>query len=116
MPSQSDTPTPPARRSPLALSRPKYLASRPSRRNQPKVDLSKLEMPTLKKYRARFNLSGGVDSKEELVPTVTRHFVAQAVDEGDILLNFAFSLKKQYLAKRGLLPKKAKGKAVKGKK
>ncbi|QDZ21185.1 histone deacetylase complex subunit SAP30 domain-containing protein [Chloropicon primus] len=91
--------------------------SRSSRRNQPRVDLSKLEMPTLKKYRRAFNLSGGVDSKEELVPAVARHFASQVVDEDDILLNFAFSLKKQYLARRGLLPKKGKGKTSgKGKK
>ena len=90
---------------------------RSSRRNQPRVDLSKLEVPTLKKYRRVFNLSGAPDSKEELVPAVARHFAAQVVDEDDILLNFAFSLKKQYLARSGLLPKKAKGKSSgKGKK
>eukprot|EP00205_Picochlorum_sp_RCC944_P002916 CAMPEP_0182615178 /NCGR_PEP_ID=MMETSP1330-20130603/33690_1 /TAXON_ID=464278 /ORGANISM="Picochlorum sp., Strain RCC944" /LENGTH=116 /DNA_ID=CAMNT_0024835075 /DNA_START=394 /DNA_END=741 /DNA_ORIENTATION=+ len=84
--------------------------SRSSRR-QPRVDLSKLEVPTLKKYRRVFNLGGVIDSKEELVPAVARHFASQVVDEDDILLNFAFSLKKQYLARRGLLPKKAKGKS-----
>ena len=54
-------------------------------------------------------MTGAHDSKEELVPTVARHFAQQVVDEDDILLNFAFSLKKQYLARRGLLPKKSKG-------
>ena len=78
--------------------------SRSSRR-QPKVDLSKLEMLSLRKYRRTYNLKGDYESsKEELVPTVTRHFAAQVVDEDDILLNFAFSLKKQYMARRGLLP------------
>ena len=57
--------------------------------------------------------SAAVDSKEELVPAVARHFAQQVVDEDDILLNFAFSLKKQYLAKNGLLPKKSK--STKGK-
>jgi len=82
------------------------------------VDLSKLEVQTLKKYRRAFNLGGVIESKEELVPAVARHFASQVVNEDDILLNFAFSIKKQYLAKRGLLPKaKAKGKATgKGKK
>jgi histone deacetylase complex subunit SAP30 len=89
--------------------------SRSSRR-QPRVDLSKLEVPTLKRYRSTFNLGGSavVDSKEELVPAVARHFAQQVVDEDDILLNFAFSLKKQYLAKNGLLPKN-KAKGAKGK-
>ncbi|WZN62069.1 SAP30_Sin3_bdg domain-containing protein [Chloropicon roscoffensis] len=98
--------------------REEYLGvSRSSRRNQPRVDLSKLEVPTLKKYRRVFKLNGNVESKEELVPAVARHFAQQVVDEDDILLNFAFSLKKQYLARRGLLPAKAKGKSSgKGKK
>ena len=96
----------------------KYLGvSRSSRRNQSRVDLSKLEVPTLKKYRRVFKLNGNVESKEELVPAVARHFAQQVVDEDDILLNFAFSLKKQYLARRGLLPAKANGKSSgKGKK
>ena len=64
-----------------------------------------LEMLSLRKYRRTYNLKGDYESsKEELVPTVTRHFAAQVVDEDDILLNFAFSLKKQYMARRGLLP------------
>mmetsp|Transcript_4742 Transcript_4742/g.12458 ORF Transcript_4742/g.12458 Transcript_4742/m.12458 type:complete len:141 (+) Transcript_4742:68-490(+) len=77
------------------------LASSRSSRRQPRVDLSKLEIPSLRKYRHAYNLGGMFDSKEDLVPAVARHFAAQTVDEDDTLLNFAFSLKKQYVARHG---------------
>eukprot|EP00894_Picocystis_sp_ML_P002547 jgi/Pico_ML_1/53064/g3679.t1 len=63
------------------------------------VDFSRLDVATLRKYR-RVNrledISNG--TKEQLLPGIIQHFGSQDVDEQDILLAFAFALRKQRLS------------------
>lgn len=76
---------------------------RTSARRQPKVDLGKLEMTSLQKYRKHFKLVEAPPNapKEELIPVVSRHFAAQVIDEEDtLLLNFAIALKRHSLQRQ----------------
>mmetsp|Transcript_8088 Transcript_8088/g.14029 ORF Transcript_8088/g.14029 Transcript_8088/m.14029 type:complete len:140 (+) Transcript_8088:325-744(+) len=73
---------------------------RTSARRQPRVDLSRLETSSLRKYRRVYklgDLATGV-SKEDLVPAVARHWQSQVVEEEyETLLAFAMTLRKQYV-------------------
>eukprot|EP00241_Pyramimonas_parkeae_P009518 CAMPEP_0114274834 /NCGR_PEP_ID=MMETSP0058-20121206/29997_1 /TAXON_ID=36894 /ORGANISM="Pyramimonas parkeae, CCMP726" /LENGTH=124 /DNA_ID=CAMNT_0001394693 /DNA_START=264 /DNA_END=638 /DNA_ORIENTATION=- len=77
---------------------------RTSARRQPRVDLSRLETSSLRKYRRFFklgDLAAGV-SKEDLVPAVMRHWQNQVLeDEYETLLSFAVTLRKQSVAASG---------------
>ncbi|KAL3159667.1 hypothetical protein ABBQ38_010074 [Trebouxia sp. C0009 RCD-2024] len=75
---------------------------RASTRRQPKVDFSKLDATSLKKYRKLHDMEDlppGA-SKEDMIPAVAKHFSQQVVDEKDTLVNFALSLKRHYLQTR----------------
>mmetsp|Transcript_15140 Transcript_15140/g.36649 ORF Transcript_15140/g.36649 Transcript_15140/m.36649 type:complete len:155 (+) Transcript_15140:242-706(+) len=69
----------------------------PTRRQHNRVDLSRLEAPSLRKYRRVYKLgevqNGG--TKEELMPAVARHWNQTIVDEDETLVAFAFALRKQ---------------------
>mmetsp|Transcript_4064 Transcript_4064/g.18489 ORF Transcript_4064/g.18489 Transcript_4064/m.18489 type:complete len:151 (+) Transcript_4064:97-549(+) len=68
--------------------------------NESRADLSKLEPPSLRKYRRLYKLgevqNGG--TKEELMPAVVRHWNQTIVDEDETLIAFALSLRKQALS------------------
>uniref|UniRef100_A0A7S0QTE5 Histone deacetylase complex subunit SAP30 Sin3 binding domain-containing protein n=1 Tax=Pyramimonas obovata TaxID=1411642 RepID=A0A7S0QTE5_9CHLO len=73
---------------------------RTSARRQPRVDLSRLETGSLRKYRRVYKLGdlGSGVSKEDLVPAVARHWQSQVVEEEyETLLAFAMTLRKQYV-------------------
>lgn len=75
---------------------------RASTRRQPKVDFSKLDAASLKKYRKLHDMDDlppGA-SKEDMIPAVAKHFSQQVVDEKDTLVNFALSLKRHHLQTR----------------
>jgi hypothetical protein len=67
------------------------------KRQDIRVDLSRLEAPSLRKYRRTYKLgevqNGG--TKEELMPAVLRHWNQTIVDEDETLVAFAFALRKQ---------------------
>mmetsp|Transcript_57311 Transcript_57311/g.181392 ORF Transcript_57311/g.181392 Transcript_57311/m.181392 type:complete len:266 (+) Transcript_57311:988-1785(+) len=69
---------------------------RTSARRQPRVDLSRLETSSLRKYRRVYKLGDmNAGSREELMPAVVRHFTQQVVEEDETLLSFAYTLRKQ---------------------
>mmetsp|Transcript_1198 Transcript_1198/g.1698 ORF Transcript_1198/g.1698 Transcript_1198/m.1698 type:complete len:140 (-) Transcript_1198:261-680(-) len=73
---------------------------RTSSRRQPRVDLSRLETSSLRKYRRVYKLgdSSGI-SKEDLIPAVARHWQNLVVEEEyETLLAFAMTLRKQSIA------------------
>lgn len=72
---------------------------RASSRRQPKVDFSKLETISLKKYRKLHDMDDlpPSASREDMIPAVAKHFSQQVVDEKDTLVNFALSLKRHHL-------------------
>jgi len=74
-----------------------------ARRQQNRVDLSRLEAPSLRKYRRIYKLgdlhNGG--TKDELMPAVLRHWQQTVVDEDETLVAFAFALRKQATAGAG---------------
>ena len=66
------------------------------------MNLGRLQEGTLRKYGKYFNLeevsNGGKNSKDELLPAVTRHFSSQVIrDEQDTLMQFILSLRKRKL-------------------
>mmetsp|Transcript_25254 Transcript_25254/g.54887 ORF Transcript_25254/g.54887 Transcript_25254/m.54887 type:complete len:140 (-) Transcript_25254:659-1078(-) len=65
-------------------------APRMAARRNTKVDLSRLEASSLQKYRRFYKLGDAPanTSKDDLVPSVARHFAAQVVDEDDVLMRF----------------------------
>mmetsp|Transcript_11388 Transcript_11388/g.45951 ORF Transcript_11388/g.45951 Transcript_11388/m.45951 type:complete len:124 (+) Transcript_11388:100-471(+) len=70
---------------------------------QNRVDLSRLEAPSLRKYRSLYKLgevhNGG--TKEELMPAVLRHWNQTILDEDETLLSFAFALRKRAISGSG---------------
>ncbi|CAN8304736.1 unnamed protein product [Cochlearia groenlandica] len=66
-----------------------------SRENM-KVDLSKLDMPTLLKYWRHFNLVDAIPnpSREQLIDIVQRHFISQKMDELQVIVGFVQAAKK----------------------
>ncbi|CAN8312565.1 unnamed protein product [Cochlearia groenlandica] len=61
-----------------------------------KVDLSKLDMPVLLKYRRHFNLVDAIPnpSKEQLIEIVHRHFMSQEMDELQVIVGFVQAAKR----------------------
>ncbi|KAK9811839.1 hypothetical protein WJX72_011056 [[Myrmecia] bisecta] len=59
---------------------------RASARRQHRVDFSKLETASLKRYRKVYKLGDmATNAKEELIPAIARHFAQTVVDEEDTL-------------------------------
>ncbi|XP_013588747.1 PREDICTED: LOW QUALITY PROTEIN: uncharacterized protein LOC106297016 [Brassica oleracea var. oleracea] len=60
-----------------------------------KVDLSKLDMPALQRYIQHFNLVDALPnpSKEQLLDIVQRHFMAQEMDELQVIVGFVQAAK-----------------------
>uniref|UniRef100_A0A061R1L6 Histone deacetylase complex subunit SAP30 Sin3 binding domain-containing protein n=1 Tax=Tetraselmis sp. GSL018 TaxID=582737 RepID=A0A061R1L6_9CHLO len=79
---------------------------RSSGRRAVRVDFSKLETSSLRKYQKVHHLNEVPQNstKEELIPVVTRHFAAQVVEEDEVLLNFALALKKHSMSTRNPAP------------
>mmetsp|Transcript_1517 Transcript_1517/g.1725 ORF Transcript_1517/g.1725 Transcript_1517/m.1725 type:complete len:144 (+) Transcript_1517:281-712(+) len=78
---------------------------RTSSRRQSRVDLSRLEASSLRKYRRVYklgDLASGVP-KEDLIPAVSRHFQQSmpVEDEFETILNFAVTLRKQCIQANG---------------
>jgi len=77
--------------------------SRPASRRRPgHVNLGQLQEGTLRKYGRYFNLeevsNGTKNSKDDLLPAVTKHFSSQVIrDEQDTLMQFILSLRKRKL-------------------
>ncbi|KAE8674515.1 hypothetical protein F3Y22_tig00111745pilonHSYRG00030 [Hibiscus syriacus] len=65
-------------------------------RGSTKVDLSKLEMAALWRYWRHFNLVEAIPnpSKEQLVDIVQRHFMAQQMDELQVIAGFVQAAKR----------------------
>lgn len=83
--------------------------ARASSRRQPKVDFTKLEITSLQKYRKAYKLGDAPasTSKEDLIPPIQRHFASQAIEEDEVLINFALALKKHTMqSKTGGVSKK----------
>lgn len=79
-----------------------YVPQRASTRRRPGVDFTKLTLASLKRYRHIFKLGdvpGG--TKEDLIPAIQRHFAQQVVDEADILMAFAATMRRQSLEYNG---------------
>jgi len=59
------------------------------------VDFNKLGLRTLKRYKRRFRLklSKHNPTKPELVQAIQQHFIAQRVEEGDVLDFFLYAAK-----------------------
>ncbi|ESQ27641.1 hypothetical protein EUTSA_v10019057mg [Eutrema salsugineum] len=59
------------------------------------VDLSKLDMPALLRYRRHFNLVDTLPnpSKEQLLDIVQRHFMSQEMDELQVIVGFVQAAK-----------------------
>lgn len=70
-------------------------ATRTSRRLT-KVDLSKLDITSLQRYRKYYKIEGGGQgsTKDELLPSVARHFANQMVDEETVLLQFVVAVQR----------------------
>jgi len=68
---------------------------RQSARRKLGVDLSRLEPLSLKKYRKCYKLGDGNATKEEMLPTVMRHWQNQVLEEDETIYAFAFALRKQ---------------------
>ncbi|KAK9907961.1 hypothetical protein WJX75_000632 [Coccomyxa subellipsoidea] len=84
-----------------------YVPQRATTRRRPGVDFSKLTLASLKRYRHIFKLGdvpGG--TKEDLIPAIQRHFAQQVVDEADILIAFASTVRRQSLEYNGIPMKK----------
>lgn len=68
--------------------------------NENRADLSRLEPPSLRKYRRLYKLgevqNGG--TKEELMPAVVRHWNQTIIDEDETLIAFALALRKQAIS------------------
>ena len=83
---------------------------------QNRVDLSRLEAPSLRKYRRLYKLgevqNGG--AKEELIPAVLRHWNQTILDEDETLVSFAFALRKQATSGSGTAPGISRPFVVKG--
>mmetsp|Transcript_28152 Transcript_28152/g.79515 ORF Transcript_28152/g.79515 Transcript_28152/m.79515 type:complete len:136 (+) Transcript_28152:107-514(+) len=75
-------------------------------RRAARVDFSKLETNSLRKYRKFYHIADipSNSTKEELIPVVARHFASQMVDEDEALLNFALALKKHNLTAKPAKP------------
>ncbi|XP_010529653.1 PREDICTED: uncharacterized protein LOC104806440 isoform X2 [Tarenaya hassleriana] len=60
------------------------------------VDLSKLDMPALQRYWRHFNLVDAIPnpSKEQLIEIVQRHFMAQQMDELQVIVGFVQAAKR----------------------
>ncbi|PNH04889.1 Histone deacetylase complex subunit SAP30L-A [Tetrabaena socialis] len=71
---------------------------RPTRssRRITRVDLSKLDVASLHRYRKCYKLGDApaTATKEELLPSVSRHFAHQVVDEEEVLLKFVLSVQR----------------------
>ncbi|CAL9051021.1 unnamed protein product [Musa banksii] len=67
-----------------------------SSRNNMKVDLSKLETTALWRYWRHFNLvdASPNPSKEQLIEVVQRHFMAQQLDELQVIVGFVQAAKR----------------------
>ncbi|GMH23763.1 hypothetical protein Nepgr_025606 [Nepenthes gracilis] len=61
-----------------------------------KVDLSKLEMAALWRYRRHFNLVEAVPnpSREQLIDAIQSHFISQQLDELQVIVGFAQAAKR----------------------
>mmetsp|Transcript_31757 Transcript_31757/g.69417 ORF Transcript_31757/g.69417 Transcript_31757/m.69417 type:complete len:129 (-) Transcript_31757:400-786(-) len=77
---------------------------RTSARRQSRVDLSRLETASLRKYRRVYKLSDvGNGAKEDLVSAVARHFQSQVMEqeqEEETLLAFAMTLRQQAVSRQ----------------
>jgi len=64
-------------------------------RQQIAVDLSKLDLMALKRYKKHYKLRTRhkTSRKADLVAAVSRHFAAQSVDEAETIERFVFALK-----------------------
>lgn len=73
-------------------------ARQSTRRVNPRVDLSKLDVSSLRRYKTVYKLGEAPAdcTKEDLMPGIRRHFEnhLQNMDESDVLLNFMLALKK----------------------
>ncbi|GJP33543.1 hypothetical protein CLOM_g18072 [Closterium sp. NIES-68] len=74
-----------------------HMVQQPS---QVSVDLSKLHTSALKRYRRHFKLAevGPNSSKEQLLSAVGRHFMAQQLDELQVLAGFLQAAKRLKVA------------------
>lgn len=71
--------------------------TRSTRRGASRVDLSKLDVSSLNKYRKHYKLGEAPAGaqKEDLVPAVTRHFASMPLmDEEELLLKFVLVVQK----------------------
>lgn len=70
--------------------------SSPTSEVLPSVDLSKLEIAALKKYRRHFKLMdvGPNSTKEQLLRAVGRHFMSQELDEAQVIAAFLQAAKR----------------------
>lgn len=94
-------------------------ARQSTRRVNPRVDLSKLDVSSLRRYKTVYKLGEApADStKEDLMPGIRRHFEnhLQHMDESDVLLNFMLALKKASIQPGGMSsPPPALGKKPRG--
>lgn len=62
-----------------------------------RINLGKLDMASLRRYRARYQLpEPGPDStKDQLVLAVAEHFMSQRVNEHDVLASFLMAAKRR---------------------
>ncbi|KAG2496508.1 hypothetical protein HYH03_005333 [Edaphochlamys debaryana] len=67
-----------------------------STRRVMRVDLSKMDTASLHRYRKYYKLGDApaTATKEELLPSVSRHFAQQVVDEEETLLKFILAVQK----------------------
>ncbi|GLC33928.1 hypothetical protein PLESTB_000818700 [Pleodorina starrii] len=67
-----------------------------STRRVMRVDLSKLDTQSLLRYRKVHKLGDtpATATKEDLIPSVTRHFAQQVVDEEEVLMKFVLAVQK----------------------
>lgn len=70
--------------------------SSPISADLPLVDLSKLEIAALKRYRRHFKLVevGPNSTKEQLLHAVGRHFMSQELDEAQVIAAFMHAAKR----------------------
>ena len=90
---------------------------RASSRRHPRVDLAKLDVSTLRKYRRFYGVcSVTANSKDELMPHISKHFETYGVNEDQALAKFLEVLRSRHASAKaeagGPVKKKRGGKPV----